>query len=212
MKYAFIASLVAALAVAVSAASSADAAPGWFIEGKALTGTANAESHSGSYTLKAPAAKTGVKCEVNINIFLLAVAGKATDKNTFEKCVGLEEAVKCEVHSPGQPNGTIKTNENVALLEEGGATFAKFTPQEGTTLVTIILGGASCPTKGEFAVSGFAQSKVAPQKEEVVKLGFEFSATSGSKLTFAGLVSATLEGKDETFLTGINEGKKWGIV
>jgi hypothetical protein len=83
--------------------------------------------------------------------------------------VTVVEGAKCSVHSPGQPNGTVVTNElkstNVWLNKEGGAAGDLLTPGTGTEFVSIIIEG--CALAETYPVTGEIIGQLLPVEKEV---------------------------------------------
>ena len=81
----------------------------------------------------------------------------------------------CLVHSLGAVAGTIQVNSMTGTPES--ATTTTFKPAAGGPFVTIVLEGASCPTPGEFPVTGTAMGTVENATGKTT-----FSGSTGSAL------------------------------
>ena len=132
----------------------------------------------------------------------------------FEGCKVTAPAgdTTCEVESTGFPNGQIRTQALGFIAEEaleGSSAISPHVkiPPESTReeIVTIQLKGASCANVGGYEIKGTLVASIdnsALHKAHV----WEFSKTSGTKLTIGG-VAAAFTGTGEFTLKSGNE---WG--
>lgn len=214
---------------AVAAVSANVAQANWTVgeEGNVLKGSAAVEVSGGPWTLESTLlgepitleaeslmCAEGVECTIDNEIGTNHSRGWLVF--TGVTVVGLP----CTVHSPGQANGTVKTEELTDELimdpsNPAGPVFDKFFPQTGTTFVQIEFTGETCPLAGVVApVKGTATGQASNATGVlVVNQSLTFGAaqqtTGGGSLTL-GKNAATLTGVANNRLIGAYEGLAFG--
>jgi hypothetical protein len=180
--------LVAVLAVSAFAATSAQAsAPHWTVGGKTIIATesqAFTAKSTGTIGLEVAGlslrSTTSKDCTASGSIVGSGGGAPGTSRNVTIKCTNVEVLVGgnpssgCTVHSPGQANGTVITNElrsTLVWLEETGTEKVgnTFTPESGTTFVTLEVTGNECPEFlfERYDITGNVIATVDPVKKDV---------------------------------------------
>jgi hypothetical protein len=191
--------LAAMFAFGAIAAGSAQAnlAPRWTVAGSTLTAGQTETFHASS---------TGTVALTGGGVFLKSVnngdctfTGKIEGSGAGESgklreayliCHNLETYTStgttiptCIIHSPGEANGTIKTNNidgKLVWLNQNGNTEvgATLTPEAGTEFFSIEVTGASCPVKGTYPITGTTVGKVEPVGSDATEGFLTFPSTA----------------------------------
>lgn len=177
--------IVATLAMSVVGVSSAVAAavPTWVVKGSELSGSAAFKGTGGESKLY-KAGKEEVKCTASsVTGEIEQKAGEAgKDKKTVVTYTGCEStgAIKVKVKSPGQAEGTIKTESLKSLLAFKPGTkevVDALMPETGALFTTIEAAGGIVKIPVEGSVIGL----FSPQAKPAVKGELIFSVTAGNE-------------------------------
>jgi hypothetical protein len=222
--------LVALCAIGVVSASAAFAvedAPRWTVAGAFLgsgveepfTGTS-----SGSVNLAVPAlgvTLTSTTCTTEGKIVGSAAEKPGTNKGVFLTCTGVTVTggANCEVHSAGQANGTIKTNELDSILRwkeqtPSIAALDTLTPTSGANFVGITFvskPGVTCALAGTtLQVTGNVLGAFTPVGEDVTEGTLTFP-TPAIKKYFTNQTPSRTEDEDSGLLLGSNPATFSGV-
>jgi hypothetical protein len=147
-----------------------------------------------------------------------SAVGKPGTKNLVLTCKGAafkgETPQKCLIHTPGQPSGTIVSNNlKSTLVSLGGSEIAeRVEPQAGTVWFSMVVEGVGCPLAETYSVTGELAGKVSPVLEEgpLSRTTFTNPPTL-SKYLYKGATPITFTGAlDSSFTSGETIGVFFG--
>jgi hypothetical protein len=211
--------VIACLALTAVAASAAQAAV-WKVAGSTLAANETIKlQNSGNMILESKILgtrigmkATGLECSGICSLLAGAASGTGSLKFTG---MTFETPSSCSVK--GGSLTTVPLTASVIMDPSGGeATFVKFAPTSGTTIVEFAIEGATCPLagntlklKGSFA--GRSANTGVETREQSIVFSAAEQTTGGGSLTF-GSEPATLVGTVFFALTGGNSGKVFGAI
>ncbi len=166
-----------ALSLALTATAQAREFPGWSVE-ESILGPSETKAFSFTSTaatkLEVPKLLTvtapSEKCTLTGSIAGGELEAPGRAEGVTMKCTGVtvEKAAACQVHSPGQPAGTVVTNTllgTLAWLEKTGSQAGLILkPATGTEVARIVV--TECALEGTNAVVGEVIAKFTPVEKE----------------------------------------------